>query len=95
MSDDWTGPRDGPFRGRRLYRCTTHPLCWRYENDVCPACEIERARLAEFDLHTERLKMLTECETENTRLRALLAKAMAKVDDSLARILQSPPPDPR
>ena len=75
MSDGWTGPRDGPFRGLRLYRCTIHPLCWLYEGTACGVCESERARLAEFDLHTERLKMLIECETENTRLRDLLAQA--------------------
>ena len=75
MSDDWTGPRDGPFRGKRLFQCKTHPLCWLYEGTECAVCESERIRRTESDQYRDRLKELIACGEENLRLHGLLAQA--------------------
>jgi hypothetical protein len=39
QTDDWTGPRDGPFRGERLTRCPIHSGWWR-PSQPCPACAL-------------------------------------------------------
>jgi hypothetical protein len=41
MKDDWTGPKDGPFRGQHLIHCTRHPTIWRASVDLCPVCRLE------------------------------------------------------
>ena len=75
MADAWTGPRDGPFRGRRLYRCPLHPLSWRYEATECGVCEVERRLVSERGHYADRLKELIALGADNLRLHGLLAQA--------------------
>ena len=38
----WTGPMDGPFRGRHLMHCSRHPTIWYPQHVACPVCELQQ-----------------------------------------------------
>ena len=51
----WTGPMDGPFRGRHLVWCRVHPRIWFPEGTRCPLCLTEE-RIAELEREVAALR---------------------------------------
>lgn len=40
LNDGYVGPRDGAFRGERLFRCLAHGGWWTVSKP-CPACALQ------------------------------------------------------
>ena len=68
VNDGYVGPRDGPFRGRRLSICAKGHCAITFTDTACPICDaLERIRVLIVSIRAEQANRCAECRQKGIR----------------------------